>query len=65
MYILGELFINHELNRELQIIELGSTTKDAGKVHILDIGSTKKEYQLLEYKPSIHMHAALINFLVN
>ena len=44
----GEIFINHELNKELQIIELGSTTKGVGKVHILDIGSTKKEYQYLQ-----------------
>ena len=47
-FMAGELFINYELNKELQIIKLGSSTKGAGKVHILDIGSTKKEYQLLE-----------------
>ena len=47
-FVAGELFINYELNKELQIIELGSATNSSGKVHILDIGSTKKEYQLLE-----------------
>ena len=47
-YISGEIFINHELNKELQIIKLGSTTEGVGKVHILDIGSTKKEYQYFE-----------------
>ena len=45
---LGEIFINQELNKELQIINLGSNTDGVGKVHILDIGATKKEYQYFE-----------------
>ena len=46
----GEMYVNHKLNKELQITDLGSTAtlKGVGKVHTLDIGQTKTEYVYLE-----------------
>lgn len=42
----ADLFINYELKRELQIIDLG--TKGEGKVYVLDNGHTKREYQYIK-----------------